>query len=50
MDMSINKKIPISQLEPFEKPCFVHFGLIDFDKFIVGLNWNFVFKVVLSLT
>jgi hypothetical protein len=23
MDMSINKKRPVNQLEPFEKPCFV---------------------------
>jgi hypothetical protein len=29
MEMSINKKRPISQLEPFEKPCFVVVGLVD---------------------
>jgi hypothetical protein len=26
MDMSINKKILVSQLEPFEKPCFAVVG------------------------
>ncbi len=29
MDMSISKKRPISQFEPFEKPCFVIVGLVD---------------------
>jgi hypothetical protein len=29
MDMSINQNTLISQLEPFEKPCFVIVGLVD---------------------
>jgi hypothetical protein len=34
MDMSISKKRPISQLEPFEKPCFVVVvGTIEINDF-----------------
>jgi hypothetical protein len=34
--MSINKNGPISQLKPFEKPCFV----VMFDGLYVGLGYG----------
>jgi len=49
MDMSINRKRSISQLEPFEKPCFVVVGLVDVTPLQLQLILTIIITKLVSL-